>query len=169
MKLYLEKGQSLNLTSYLLCHAEASARAYVRGSSSYPAIDGVVSFYEIGHGLIVSAEFRGLPTEDTSCPESIFGFHIHNGTSCTGTAENPFADADGHYNPDQCPHPAHAGDLPPLFGDKGHAWLAFYTNRFSISEILGKAVIVHRKPDDFTSQPSGNAGEMIACGLIEAI
>lgn len=167
--MYLEKGQSLNLTSYLLCHAEASARAFVKGSSNYREVDGVVSFYEIGRGLIVSAEFRGLPTRDSGCPESIFGFHIHNGTICSGNAEDPFADADGHYNPNQCPHPAHAGDLPPLFGSRGYAWLAFYTGRFKISDILGKAVIVHRQPDDFTSQPAGNAGEKIACGLIKSI
>lgn len=169
MKLYLEKGQSLNLTSYLLCHAEASARAYVHGSTRYPTIDGVVSFYEIGRGLIISAEFQGLPTEETDCPETIFGFHIHNGTSCTGNAEDPFADADGHYNPEKCPHPAHAGDLPPLFGNSGKAWLAFYTARFALPEVLGKVVIVHRQPDDFTSQPAGNSGEKIACGVIEAI
>ncbi|MGI6014116.1 MAG: superoxide dismutase family protein [Oscillospiraceae bacterium] len=167
--MYLEKGQSLNLTSYLLCHAQASARAFVRGSDSYPAIDGVVSFYEIGRGIIVSAEFRGLPKGDPKCPETVFGFHIHSGTSCTGNAEDPFADADGHYNPNQCPHPAHAGDLPPLFGSDGQAWIAFYTNRFVLSEILGKTIIVHNKPDDFTSQPAGNSGEKIACGLIEAI
>ncbi|MDD7215163.1 MAG: superoxide dismutase family protein [Anaerovoracaceae bacterium] len=87
-------------------------------------------------------------------------------TRCSGTKENPFEDAHGHFNPDCCDHPHHAGDLPPLLGNRGYALQIFLTGRFCVSEIIGKTVIIHADPDDFTSQPSGNSGKMIACGQI---
>ena len=80
---------------------------------------------------------------------------------------DPFAGAMSHYNPKGCEHPYHAGDLPPLFGNGGSALSLFLTNRFSVREITGKTVIIHDRPDDFTTQPSGNSGTKIACGVIE--
>lgn len=71
-----------------------------------------------------------------------------------------------HYNPDNCQHLYHAGDMPPLFGVDGSAVLLFLTNRFSVEEIIGRTVIIHARPDDFMTQPSGNSGEKIACGVI---
>jgi len=65
-------------------------------------------------------------------------------------------------------HPHHAGDLPPLFGNNGYALSMFLTTRFSVSEIIGRTVILHSAPDDFTSQPAGNSGVKIACGVIVA-
>ncbi|MCX7614928.1 MAG: superoxide dismutase family protein, partial [Clostridiales bacterium] len=65
-----------------------------------------------------------------------------------------------------CNHPGHAGDLPPLFGNYGHAFMAVFTGRVSVSEIIGRTVIIHASPDDFTTQPSGNSGKKIACGQI---
>ena len=72
----------------------------------------------------------------------------------------------GHLNPGDCPHPHHAGDLPPLFGCAGRALLAVYTDRFRVPEILGRTVVIHSGPDDFTSQPAGNSGSKIACSVI---
>ena len=46
--------------------------------------------------------------------------------------------------------------------------MTFLTNRFRVEEILGKTVIIHDSPDDFTSQPAGNAGKKIACGMIRS-
>lgn len=74
--------------------------------------------------------------------------------------------ADGHYNPNHTEHPNHAGDLPPLLSNNGYAFLGFYTNRFHPEDVIGRTIIIHVNPDDFVSQPSGNAGEMIACGVI---
>lgn len=143
-------------------------RAYapIYGSSGYPNLRGVIFLYEIEDGTLMLAEVQGLPEGTGDCGERIFGFHIHEGVSCTGTAQDPFADAKGHYNPGGCPHPEHAGDLPPLFGNRGMAWSAFYTERFLPEEVLGRTVIIHAMPDDFHTQPSGNSGEKIACGVI---
>lgn len=142
------------------------ARAVVNGSSAHPSIEGFVNFYQIPGGVFLTAQVQGLPQGDGPCAPNIFGFHIHEGGSCTGNAEDPFADTGMHYNPRNCPHPAHAGDLPPLFGNKGYAVMAVFTDRFSVNEIIGRSVIIHASPDDFTTQPSGNSGTKIACGRI---
>ena len=97
---------------------------------------------------------------------NFYGFHIHEGGSCTGDATDPFKDAGGHYNPTNQEHPFHAGDMPVIMGNQGAAWFQFYTNRFYPEEIVGKTVVVHDMPDDFRSQPSGDSGVKIACGRI---
>lgn len=142
------------------------AIANIKGSPLYPNLHGRVIFRQESYGTMVTAEIYGLPTSSQKCASNIFAFHIHEGTSCTGNEADPFVNAKNHYNPNNCPHPAHAGDLPPLFGNDGYAYLSTLTNRFTVSEIIGKVVIIHDKADDFTTQPSGNAGTKIACGEI---
>ncbi|MDP4132580.1 MAG: superoxide dismutase family protein [Bacillota bacterium] len=143
------------------------AVAYIKGGSEYPDIHGNVYFYQTNIGIIVSAEIYGLPVQNDCSGSSVFGFHIHEGSECTGNSMDEFADTLGHYNPKECPHPYHAGDLPPLFADNGYAYMSVLTSRFKLNEIIGKTVIIHEKPDDFTTQPSGNSGKKIACGKIE--
>ena len=143
------------------------AVAIMKGSADYSAIAGQVFFCQTELGILVAADITGLPKAGTRCQSPIFAFHIHSGASCTGSMEDPFSGAMTHYNPGNCPHPYHAGDLPPLFGNNGYAFSVFLTDRFSIQEIIGKTVIIHKNPDDFTTQPSGNAGEKIACGVIQ--
>ncbi len=142
-----------------------TAIANIKGSNNYPDLHGVVTFKQMPKGVLVTAEIYGLPYEN-ECNSGIFAFHIHSGTSCTGNATDPFADADGHYNPNECPHPYHAGDLPPLFGNHGYAYMSVLTERFNVKEIIGKVIIIHGQPDDFKTQPAGNAGVKIACGKI---
>lgn len=115
---------------------------------------------------MVLSEVTGLPHSGEPCGNGIFAFHIHSGSQCSGNQSDPFADALTHYDPLGCPHPHHAGDLPPLFENNGYALQLFLTQRFSVEEIIGKTVIIHASPDDFTSQPAGHAGEKIACGEI---
>ena len=151
-----------------LLNTAPRAIAIVRGSSAYPGIYGEVRFYQTAYGTLVSAEFSGLPTGASPCSNPIFGFHIHNGTQCTGNFADPFADTLTHYNPYNCNHPYHAGDLPPIFSANGYAFSTFLTTRFSASEIIGRTVVLHSMPDDFTTQPAGNSGAKIACGTIVA-
>ncbi len=146
---------------------EPNAIANVRGGSNYPAVGGKVEFYHTPFGVLVSADIHGLPVSQERCGNDIFAFHIHGGELCSGNNEDEFADAGTHYNPDGCPHPYHRGDMPPLFTSGKKAFLSFLTDRFTVDEIIGKTVIIHDKPDDFTNQPSGNSGMKIACGEIE--
>ena len=158
--------RSNNININAILRGLPDAVATVHGSSEYPGISGSVKFYQTAKGVITLAEIFGLPVSEEKCGNDIFAFHIHSGATCTGNTEDEFADAGTHYNPTDCPHPYHAGDMPPLFSADGMAFLAFLSDRFTADEIIGKTVIIHDKPDDFTTQPSGNAGNKIACGKI---
>lgn len=143
------------------------ASAKLKGSAVYPNIQGTVRFYQTRNGVMIAAEISGLPHSHGACHHPVFGFHIHDGSQCMGNLHDPFSGAMAHYNPANCEHPFHAGDLPPLFGNHGYAFSVFLKDRFPLSEVIGKTVIIHGNPDDFTTQPSGNAGEKLACGVIE--
>ncbi|MBQ8688242.1 MAG: superoxide dismutase family protein [Ruminococcus sp.] len=143
--------------------------AALKGSADYSHISGCVRFWQTNCGVLAAAEVWGLPEFSEKCRDSVFAMHIHSGEHCSGNGHDPFSDTMGHYNPEDCKHPFHAGDMPPLFADDGYALSIFLTKRFSVREIIGKTVILHADPDDFTTQPSGNAGEKIACGQIKRI
>ena len=141
------------------------AIAQLRGSDANPDLRGYVRLNQMQNGVLVTAEVFGLPF-DRKDGFGIYAFHIHAGEDCGGNQADPFADADGHFNPRSTQHPYHAGDLPPLLGDFGRAYMKVLTGRFRVGEIVGRTVILHREPDDFHTQPSGNAGMKIACGVI---
>ena len=139
------------------------ARALLRGTAAYPELWGEVLFYPFLNGSLLLARVAGLPGS------GFFGFHIHeNGDCCTG-GDTSFTCAGGHWNPGGVPHPGHAGDLPVLLSDNGLAYAIFYTGRFTPAEAVGRSVILHGKPDDYRSQPAGDSGERIACGVIEKL
>lgn len=138
---------------------KSTASAIIKGGAQTPCICGKVSFHQKQNCVLVTANIRGLP--ETS--SGFFGFHIHEGEACTGT---DFADTLSHYNPKSSPHPTHAGDMPPLIYCNGSAYLSFMTDRFCVKDIIGLTVVIHDMPDDFNSQPSGNAGKKIACGVV---
>lgn len=138
----------------------------IKGNNNNPRINGIAYFYKVQSGVLVSIQITGLPLSDDICKKPVFAVHIHSGNSCTGNNTDPFADALTHYNPNNCAHPYHAGDLPPIFGANGIGLSVFLTNRFSAEEIIGKTIIIHSAPDDFTTQPSGNSGTKIACGVV---
>lgn len=147
-----------------LLSGKEQAVAKLSGSKAYPGIRGTVHFYQTPGGVLVAAKVNGLPYKPGLCQGEFYAFHIHTGNCQSG--EEAFSGALGHYNPNNCPHPQHAGDLPPLLGNKGEAFLAAVSGRFTLPEVLNRAVVIHRLRDDFTTQPGGGAGERIACGLI---
>ena len=146
-----------------------SAIAAIKGSREYPDIKGYAYFTETDEGTAVSIAVRGLPGKNLPCGSAIFAVHIHEGSSCSGNQEDPFADTKGHWNPEKCPHPFHAGDIPPLFAAGRKASLSFLTDKFTPKEVVGKTIVIHKSFDDFRTQPSGASGEKIACGEIKAV
>lgn len=135
---------------------------------AYAIIRGKVDFYDTYGGTLLVASVRGLPKDAEEPGRGFHGFHIHTGSACTENEQGEFSSAGSHYNPENTLHPAHAGDLPPLLANNGSAWMAVYTGRFYPEDVVGRTVIIHKNADDFHTQPSGNAGEMIACGEITA-
>ena len=141
-----------------LVHPDATA--LIRGGPEAPHLFGQVRFYQERGQVLVVAEISGLPQIGGT---AFFAMHIHEGRNCSGT---DFAETGGHYNPGGTHHPKHAGDLPPLMLCRGGAYLAVRTDRFRVRDIIGRTVVIHSSYDDFYSQPAGNVGSKIACGLI---
>ena len=129
---------------------------------------GTVTFTALDHGVRVSGEVRGL------VPGSEHGFHIHEKGDCGNNGDASV----GHFNPTGATHGkfaapgSHAGELPSLVADAGGV-ARFSVEDHSISltngtpnNVIGRALVVHRDRDDFTTQPSGNSGPRIACAVI---
>jgi superoxide dismutase, Cu-Zn family len=128
---------------------------------------GTVHFHELSDGSVdVSADITGVPP-------GVHGFHVHDKGDC---GDNGNA-AGGHFNPLNMPHAApdaqshHAGDFGNVTADsKGEVHTHFNTTAVTVhpgqTSAVGHAVILHANPDDLTTQPSGNAGPRIACGVV---
>ena len=142
------------------CRKNPDAVAQIRGGMDAPQLTGCIQFHQENGCVLIIARLFGLPKESET---GFFGFHIHQGESCSGA---DFSGTGSHYNPMDQMHPVHAGDLPPLLACRGIAYLSVKTDRFSVDEIIGRTVVIHSDPDDFHSQPAGNSGKKIACGVI---
>ena len=143
-------------------HILPLAVANIHGSESFPHLRGQVRFYQRQRGVLVEVTVQGLPDNMTG----FYGFHIHEGNGCAG---NGFSDTGSHYNPAKTLHPFHAGDLPPLLSCGGNAYMMVATDRFRVVDVLGRTVVIHDMADDFHTQPAGNAGTKIACGVIRKV
>lgn len=140
-----------------------AAVAKIQGATSDPVL-GYATFYNTyAGGVIVQVEVTHLPDQKYPDRSGFFGMHIHEVGDCTP----PFDKTGMHYNPTDQAHPFHSGDLPPLLSNHGYAWMAFYDARFTIPDIIGRSLIIHENRDNFTTQPSGDSGAKIACGVIE--
>ena len=157
-----EKTPGLSFIRELL-RARPDAAAWVTGNRAYPGLSGLVKFFLTDYeGILIEAEFFGLPNANMPGATDFYAMHIHENGDCTP----PFDNTGSHYAKENKPHPQHTGDLIPLFGNQGYAWCAFYDKRLTLPEIIGRSVVVHRMPDDFMTQPAGNSGEKIGCGII---
>ena len=139
------------------------AIAVILGNLYAPNLYGRVWFSDKSNGVYVCAKVYSLPKNDTG----FYGFHVHTVGNCSLPG---FAEAKGHYNPQNFPHPLHAGDFPMLIANSNmEAELSFITSRFIVRDIIGRAVIIHEGRDDYSSQPSGDSGKRIGCGIIHAL
>lgn len=139
-----------------------AALAVLNGRDGYSKISGYISFYPADNKTLVVISVCGLDDNNNR----FLGLHIHENGVCT--EEDLFESAGSHYDMDEDSHPYHTGDMPPIFVNRnGCAWSSFITDRFQISDIIDRSVIIHSESDDFRSDPSGNSGMRIACGVIK--
>ncbi|WP_425262666.1 superoxide dismutase family protein [Paenibacillus thermotolerans] len=158
---------------YIPGHGRQRAFASIQGGPLAPNLRGVVIIQNVRGGAEVHVEVQGLPpyrpARDGQDPVGPHGFHIHEHGSCeVGNPANPFEAAGGHWNPANEPHGNHPGDFPVLFSNDGYARMSFFTNRFQARDVIGKSIVIHQAPDDYRTQPAGDAGKRLACGLIQA-
>ena len=154
---------ALSACQSLMPSAGPQARLEPKSGSS---VGGTVSFTQSGGAVLVSASLTGLK------PNAEHGFHIHEKGDCSAADATS---AGGHFNPAAAAHghrgaAHHAGDMPNIRADAGGN--ARYEARLEgvtldgPQGLAGRSVVVHRDPDDYKSQPAGNSGPRIACGLI---
>lgn len=142
-------------------HAQLQARS---GSS----VSGRIAFREDAGRVIARFEVSGLRSG------SEHGFHVHEKGDCSASDATS---AGGHFNPGKYKHGhhsmanRHAGDMPNLRADstgtvRGEITLADLTVSPGPNSVVGRSVVIHRDPDDYRSQPAGNSGPRIACGVV---
>jgi len=149
-----------------------TAVAVLKASPEYPHLKGTVHFMQEGDRVWVVARVSGLDKP------GLYGFHLHQaGTCAPGAPGKRFESAGGHFNPTGAPHACinsprhHAGDLGNLSIAGDHTGtVEEATEMLSLSgpnSVVGHAVVLHAGQDDCATQPSGNSGARIACGVVE--
>ena len=144
-----------------------SATATVRPASG-SQVRGSVTFTQVGNRVRVVGEI-------TSLTPGLHGFHVHEKGDCS--APDAMSTA-GHFNPHGKKHGApesserHGGDLGNITANEyGRANVSVMVNGISVSKgmdgVIGKAIIVHAGPDDLNTDPTGNAGGRVGCGIVQ--
>jgi Cu-Zn family superoxide dismutase len=147
----------------------ATATAQMKPTAGNTA-SGTVTFEQKGDKVVVTAVITGLK------PNSEHGFHVHEKGDCSAPDATS---AGGHFNPGGKPHghydkgERHGGDMPNLRADAaGGTRVMWETDQLSVgsgaANVIGRAVVIHRDPDDYKSQPAGNSGPRISCGVVVA-
>jgi Cu-Zn family superoxide dismutase len=143
----------------------ALARVKFKGTGKADNISGQIIFKQKGDRVLLAPVIQGLPDGE-------YGFHVHVRGDCSAA---DFTSAGDHFNPESKKHGSrqgehHAGDLGNLKMQGGKPApfepLEGVTVTVSKTGIIGRSVIIHANPDDLTTQPGGNAGPRIACGVI---
>ena len=134
-------------------------------------VTGSLALADSPQGVHITGSIQGLK------PDAEFGFHVHEKGDCSAPDGSS---AGGHFNPTQAQHgnptgPAHhAGDMTNIRSNaEGVAQVDVTAAGTTLhgdpnTDLIGKAVVVHESPDDYTTQPSGNSGKRVACGVIAA-
>jgi len=155
-------------TAAISAHAE-TAKAVLKDKAGKEV--GIVDLVQTPHGVLLKLSVKGLPAGEHA-------FHVH----AVGKCEPPFTSAGGHFNPGNAKHGMaatdgpHAGDMPNLHVPPSGELAVEVANPAislvkgqptSVFDADGSAVIIHAGADDYKTDPTGNAGDRIACGVIE--
>jgi Cu-Zn family superoxide dismutase len=146
------------------------ATAVLQGAPTDTDFKGTVTFIQEGNGVRIVADLAGVDTDGKH------GFHVHQTGECVhGEGDKHFTSAGGHFNPGNANHacppeePRHAGDLGNIEVTRGVGHLEETSTLLSLSgpnSVVGKAIILHAKADDCKTQPTGDAGDRLACGVV---
>jgi len=145
----------------------ATANLDAMGSST---AKGTARFVQLADGSVQ------VTVDATGVPPGVHGFHVHEGNACGSDGMA----AGGHFNPASTPHGAphdaqkHAGDFGNVTADdSGRVHAQFTTHGITVesgaNSVVGRAVVLHANPDDLKTQPTGNAGGRIACGVTQLL
>jgi Cu-Zn family superoxide dismutase len=172
MKHYSIAFSILGLAALAACQSVPAdaprARAQLEPTKG-STVRGTAEFVQVGSKVRVTATVSGLK------PNGEYGFHVHEAGDCSS---GDGMSTKGHFNPEGKPHAhagtseRHAGDLPSLKSDgSGNATLKGELDIITVApgpnSVVGRGLIVHAQPDDYKTQPTGNAGARSACAVIQ--
>lgn len=162
----------LILSACFFAHGASAATKSVALKDAKGATQGTMTITEVDHGVKITGDIKGLPAGS-------HGFHIHETGAC---AAPDFKSAGGHFNPDGHDHgdlsknPSHNGDMANIeVGSNGRVHVDIENTKVTLrpdakNSLLkkgGTAIVVHAKPDDYKTQPTGDAGDRLLCGVIQ--
>ena len=163
---YGQKDKPMNMNMHIMHGAKIDKAICILYPTKDNKVSGKIVFIKVENGIKVIADIEGLT-------EGKHGFHIH---TCGDCSADDGSSAGGHFNPDNKMHGAptdttrHVGDMGNIVADNnGKAHLEYIDNFLSFwgpNSIIGRSVIVHKDADDFKTQPTGNSGARVACGVI---
>lgn len=170
--LVLGAAAALSLAACATTGNDSKSGMVTLQAKSNSQVSGTLAFMPMGDGLHITGEVTGLPANGSHA------IHVHETGDCSAADASS---AGGHFNPMGAAHGRmnsgnhHVGDMDNLSANaEGVATVNMQLSAMSLgtgaaNDIVGKAVIVHAAADDYTTQPTGNAGGRIACGIIEAL
>ena len=147
--------------------AQESMTVSLTGAPNDTDFAGTITVHPEGNGVHIIADVAGVDTD------GMHGIHVHENGECDheGEGGKHFTSAGGHFNPANVEHacpptePRHAGDLGNIQVTGGRGHLEVSATTLTMDQLAGKAIILHAGEDDCKTQPTGNSGDRLACGV----